>query len=134
MADKEKVKSKSKNKKTTQELVEAMEHFITTKSVVGEPIRIGETILLPLADVSFGMGIGMFSKGDNGTGGVGGKITPNSVLVLKKGSSKIISVKDADGVSKLIDMVPDVVNKFGDKVGDKLGKKDADTVVADKED
>ena len=118
---------KVKNKKTTEELVEAMEHFITTKSVVGEPIQIGDTILLPLADVSFGMGIGMFSKGDNGTGGVGGKITPNSVLVLKKGSSKIISVKDADGVSKLIDMVPDVVDKFGDKIKDVKGKKEDKT-------
>ena len=48
--------------------------------------------------------------------------------------TKIISVKDADGVSKLIDMVPDVVNKFGDKVGDKFGKKETDTDVADKED
>ena len=123
-----------KNKKTSEELVEAMEHFITTKSVVGEPIRVGDTILLPLADVSFGMGIGMFSKGENGTGGVGGKITPNAVLVLKKGSSKIISVKDADGISKIIDMVPDFVNKFGDKVGDKFGKKDKDTNVDNKED
>ena len=123
-----------KNKKTSEELVEAMEHFITTKSVVGEPIRVGDTILLPLADVSFGMGIGMFSKGENGTGGVGGKITPNAVLVLKKGSSKIISVKDADGISKIIDMVPDVVNKFGDKVSDKFGKKDKDTGVENKED
>lgn len=123
-----------KNKKTSEELVEAMEHFITTKSVVGEPIRVGDTILLPLADVSFGMGIGMFSKGENGTGGVGGKITPNAVLVLKKGSSKIISVKDADGISKIIDMVPDVVNKFGDKVSDKFGKKEKETKVENKED
>ena len=119
-----------KNKRTTEELVEAMEHFITTKSVVGEPIQIGDTILLPLADVSFGMGIGMFSKGENGTGGVGGKITPNSILVLKKGSSKIISVKDADGVSKIIDMVPDIVNKFPDFKGKKKDKK-TDEVVDD---
>lgn len=118
-----------KNKRTTEELVEAMEHFITTKSVVGEPIEIGDTILLPLADVSFGMGIGMFSKGENGTGGVGGKITPNAVLVLKKGSSKIISVKDADGVSKIIDMVPDVVNKFGGKFTKK--ENDKETVEED---
>ena len=113
-----------KNKKTTEELVEAMEHFITTKSVVGEPIVVDDTILLPLADVSFGMGIGMFSKGDNGTGGVGGKITPNAVLVLKNGSSKIVSVKDADGISKILDMVPDVVNKFADKKKAKEDKED----------
>lgn len=111
-----------KNKKTTEELVEAMEHFITTKSIVGEPIQLGDTILLPLADVSFGMGIGMFSKGENGTGGVGGKITPNAVLVLKKGSSKIVSVKDADGFSKIVDMVPDVVNKVTDFTDKKKNK------------
>lgn len=127
MADKN---TKKATKKTTEELVEAMEHFITTKSVVGEPIKIGDTILLPLADVSFGMGIGMFSKGENGTGGVGGKITPNAVLVLKKGSSKIISVKDADGMSKILDIVPDVVDKFGDKFT-KKDKKEEGTVEED---
>ncbi|MBR2213380.1 MAG: GerW family sporulation protein [Eubacterium sp.] len=127
MADKN---TKKATKKTTEELVEAMEHFITTKSVVGEPIKIGDTILLPLADVSFGMGIGMFSKGENGTGGVGGKITPNAVLVLKKGSSKIISVKDADGMSKILDIVPDVVDKFGDKFT-KKDKKEEETVEED---
>ena len=125
MADKN---TKKATKKTTEELVEAMEHFITTKSVVGEPIKVGDTILLPLADVSFGMGIGMFSKGENGTGGVGGKITPNAILVLKKGSSKMVSVKDADGFSKILDMVPGVVNKFTDFKGK---KKDKGEVVDD---
>ena len=39
-----------------------MEKFITTKSVVGEPVVVGDTIILPMADVSFGMGIGTFQK------------------------------------------------------------------------
>ena len=60
------------NKKTTDDLLKAMEKFITTKSVVGEPVVVGETIILPMADVSFGMGIGTFATGDNVTGGVGG--------------------------------------------------------------
>ena len=42
------------NKKSTDDLLKAMEQFITTKSVVGEPIVVGETIILPMADVSFG--------------------------------------------------------------------------------
>ena len=104
--------------KSTEELLKAMEKFITTKSVVGEPIVIGETIILPMADVSFGMGIGTFSKGDNGTGGVGGKITPSAVLVIKDGSSKLISIKDQDGISRIIDMVPDIINKFSNKDDD----------------
>lgn len=107
----------SDNKKATDDLLKAMEQFITTKSVVGEPVVVGETIILPMADVSFGMGIGTFSKGDNGTGGVGGKITPSAVLVIKDGSSKLISVKDQDGISRIIDMVPDIINKFSNKNG-----------------
>ena len=91
------------NKKPTDDLLKAMEKFITTKSVVGEPVVVGDTIILPMADVSFGMGIGTFSKGETGSGGVGGKIVPSAVLVIKDGSSKII------------DMVPDVVNKFTSK-------------------
>lgn len=105
----------SENKKATDDLLKAMEKFITTKSVVGEPVVVGETIILPMADVSFGMGIGTFSKGDNGTGGVGGKITPSAVLIIKDGSSKLISIKDQDGISRIIDMVPDIVNKFTNK-------------------
>ena len=71
-----------------------------------------------MADVSFGMGIGTFSKGDNGTGGVGGKITPTAVLIIKNGTSKIISVKDQDGFSKIMDLVPDVIDKFTNRNDD----------------
>ena len=108
----------SEDRKATDDLLRAMEKFITTKSVVGEAITVGDTIILPMADVSFGMGIGTFSKGDNGTGGVGGKITPSAVLIIKDGSSKLISVKDNDGISRIIDMVPDIVNKFTSKNDD----------------
>ena len=84
------------NKKPTDDLLKAMEKFITTKSVVGEPVVVGDTIILPMADVSFGMGIGTFSKGETGSGGVGGKIVPSAVLVIKDGSSKLISIKDQE--------------------------------------
>ncbi len=108
----------AENKNTTDDLLQAMERFITTKSVVGEPIVVDDTIILPMADVSFGMGIGTFSKGDNGTGGVGGKITPSAVLIIKNGTSKLVSVKDQDGFSKVMDLVPDLVSKFTDKNDD----------------
>lgn len=121
----------SENKKTTDDLLKAMEKFITTKSVVGEPVIVGETIILPMADVSFGMGIGTFSKGDNGTGGVGGKITPSAVLVIKDGSSKLISVKDQDGITRLIDMVPDIINKFTNKNDEENDFEESSDGIAD---
>ena len=108
----------SEDRKATDDLLRAMEKFITTKSVVGEAITVGDTIILPMADVSFGMGVGTFSKDTNAGGGVGGKITPSAVLVIKDGSSKLISINDQDGFSRIIDMVPDIVNKFTSKNDD----------------
>lgn len=92
-------------------LLKGMESYITTKTVVGEAITVGDTIVLPLADVSFGMGVGQFSK-DGSTGGMGGKITPSAVLIIQDGKSRIINVRDTDGISKLADLIPDVAEKI----------------------
>ena len=43
---------------TVESLFNGMTNFMTTKTVVGEAIHIGDTIILPLVDVSFGMGAG----------------------------------------------------------------------------
>ncbi len=111
--------------KTVESLFKGMDSFITTKTVVGDAIHIGDTIILPLVDVSFGVGAGAFSgeKKNNGGGGMGGKITPSSILVMQNGTTKLISVKNQDVMSKVLDMVPDIINKFT------AGKED--TPVAD---
>lgn len=46
---------------------------ITSKTVVGEAIHINGTIILPLMDVSFGIGAGSFNadKKEKGMGGIG---------------------------------------------------------------
>ena len=40
---------------TVESLFKGMDSFITTKTVVGDAIHIGDTIILPLVDVSFGV-------------------------------------------------------------------------------
>ncbi len=99
---------------TVESLFKGMDSFITTKTVVGEAIHIGETIILPLVDVSFGVAAGVFSddKKQNGGGGMGGKLMPSAVLVISNGTTKLVNVKNQDGVTKILDMVPDFVNKF----------------------
>lgn len=99
---------------TVETLFKGMDSFITTKTVVGDAIHIGDTILLPLVDVSFGVGAGAFSqeKKNNAGGGMGGKITPSAVLVIQNGTTKLVNIKNQDGVTKVLDMVPDFVNKF----------------------
>ena len=100
--------------KTVESLFKGMDSFITTKTVVGDAIHIGDTIILPLVDVSFGVGAGAFSgeKKNNGGGGIGGKITPSSILVMQNGTTKLINVKNQDAMTKVLDMVPDIINKF----------------------
>lgn len=100
--------------KTVETLFKGMENFVTSKTVVGEAIHIGDTIILPLVDVSFGVGAGAFSgeKKNNGGGGLGGKISPNSILVMQNGTTKLINVKNQDAMTKVLDMVPDIINKF----------------------
>ena len=102
---------------TVESLFKGMDSFITTKTVVGDAITIGDTIILPLVDVSFGVAAGAFSeeKKNNGAGGMGGKIQPSAVLVIQNGTTKLVNVKNQDGITKILDMVPDLVNKFTKK-------------------
>ncbi len=51
-------------------------------------------------------------KKQNGGGGMGGKLMPSAVLVISNGTTKLVNVKNQDGVTKILDMVPDFVNKF----------------------
>ena len=103
--------------KTVESLFKGMDSFITTKTVVGDAVHIGDTIILPLVDVSFGVGAGAFSgeKKNNGGGGMGAKISPSSILVIQNGITKLVNVKSQDGLTKILDMVPDIVNRFTSK-------------------
>lgn len=111
---------------TVESLFKGMDSFITTKTVVGDAITVGDTIILPLVDVTFGVGAGAFSgeKKNNGGGGMGGKISPSAVLVISGGVTKLVNIKNQDGLTKILDMVPDFVNKFA------AGKTDTDTAAA----
>lgn len=108
---------------TVSELFKGMDNFITTKTVVGEPTQIGDVILLPLVDASFGVGAGAFGSDtkNNAGGGMTGKVTPTAVLVIKNGETKLVNIKNQQGITKLLDMAPDMVNKFSDMLGGKAG-------------
>ena len=98
---------------TVSSLFQGMDHFISSKTVVGDAITVGDTIILPLVDVSFGVGAGASSSDskNNGAGGLGGRISPSAVLVIKDGNIRLVNVKNQDAVTKILDMVPDVINK-----------------------
>lgn len=106
-------------------MMKGMETFLSSKTVVGEPTQIGDTIIVPLVDVTFGVGAGAATKeksGDGGAGGMSGKMSPSAVLVIRNGQVRLVNIKNQETVNKIVDMVPDLLDRFfskGDMPDDK---------------
>ena len=81
---------------TVDALFKGMDHFITSKTVVGEPVKVDEnTTIIPLVDVTCGMAAGSFAQS-----------------AKTNGMTKLVNIKHQDAVTKVLDMVPDIVNRF----------------------
>ena len=103
-------------------LLKGVDSVLSTKTVVGEPITLGDTIIVPLVDVTFGIGAGAGTqdKKDKGSGGIGGKMSPNAILIIQDGRTKLVNIKQQDTVAKILDMVPDLVERFTSKKDDSM--------------
>ncbi len=112
---------------TVTALMQGVDKYITSKTVVGDVITVGSTIILPLVDVSFAIGAGAFASDqdkdakDRGAGGMGAKMSPCALLVINNGTTKLVNVRNQDGLTKILDMIPDLVDKFTADMG--TGKK-----------
>lgn len=118
---------------TVASLFKGMDSFLSAKTVVGEAVHVNDTIILPLVDVSFGVGAGAFAgdKKNNAGGGMGGKMSPSAVLVIQNGATKLVNIKNQDTVTKILDMVPDVVDRITGKFGDVKMDDDIDEAISD---
>ena len=92
-------------------LFNKVDDLVSTKTVVGEAIVIGDLTLLPLIEVAVGAGVGA-KESVNADGGMGAKITPSAILMIRPDGAQLINVKNQDALTKLIDMAPGVVNKL----------------------
>jgi uncharacterized spore protein YtfJ len=45
-------------------------------------------------------------------GGFTAKMSPSAVLIIKNGNTKVVNIKDQNSLSRLVDMVPEVVDKI----------------------
>ncbi|MDD6334582.1 MAG: GerW family sporulation protein [Clostridia bacterium] len=102
---------------TVASLFKGMDAFVSAKTVVGDAVTVNDTIILPLVDVSFGVGAGAFAgdKKNNAGGAMTGKVTPSAVLVIQNGATKLVNIKNQDAVTKILDIIPDIVDKFKGK-------------------
>ena len=126
-------------KGTVEALFHGMDAVISSRTVVGDAIHINDTIILPLVDVSFAVGAGAFNgdksgeKKEKGAGGLGGRMTPSAVLVIQNGTTRLVNIKNQDTITNLLDMVPDVLDRFTAKGNGKMSEDDLNDILDEAE-
>ena len=115
---------------SVRELLSGLDGFVSTRSVVGEPIRMGEATLIPLMDIQIGVGAGSYGgKSAGSAGGLGATIKPSSMLLLQDGKVKLIRITNEETVMKVIDAIPEVIDRVKgafmktDKKGDEKAEE-----------
>ncbi len=109
-----------------------IEKVLGGRTVVGEPIKVGDTTIIPLLSLGFGfggVGAGTGSttgdtSGMGGGGGAGAGVKPVAIILIDKDGARIESIKGgmATALEKLGETFPDAVAKLADKWG--TGKKE----------
>ncbi len=100
-------------------LFEKLEKFLNTETVVGEAFQVGSITMVPIISVSFGVGGGegggKDNKGNDGSGyggGVGCKITPNAMLVIKNDEVSVVPLTNRGSLERIVEMVPEIMGKI----------------------
>lgn len=108
----------SDTENTLDILFEHLEKILSTESIVGKPIEIGEVTLVPIIEIGFGAavggGTGRENHGSNGdvTGaGAGMKISPNTFLVIRNKEVTVLSLKNREMLDKIFEVVPEMIHK-----------------------
>jgi len=110
-------------KENLETLFQKLEKFLKSETVVGQPIVVGETTLIPIVTIAFGCGTGAGggsgsdSKSGTGSGAgtglcSGAKIIPTAVLVIKNNEVTLLPIKDKCGMESLLNKVPDLMEKM----------------------
>ena len=128
-----------KNNSLSELISTTMEHVRTmadANTIIGTPIQAEGVTLIPVSRMSFGVAGGgtEFSTkkqpaGDNSFGGGSGasaKLEPVAFLVVKEGSVKLLPVAPppATTVDRVIDTVPEVVDKVTSFIESQKAKKE----------
>ena len=107
-----------------------IEKVLGSKTVVGEPMTIGDSTLIPLISVGFGFGAGAGTgkgeakqrgEGAGGGGGAGGGVKPIAVIIVDKDGARIEPIKGgmATALEKIGETVPEMMVRFAEKWGDR---------------
>ncbi len=99
-------------------VLQELRELARTETVVGKPIAIEDTVIVPVSKISFGFGAGG-GKGakDDGGGGTagGGSVEPVGFIVITKGKAQLMPMQESEmSIGKLLSYAPDVIKKIKD--------------------
>ena len=127
--------------KPVQELMasalEKMRDLVDSNTVIGSPIYTQDgTTILPVSKISFGFvsgGTDFANKTQKdlfgGAASSGASITPVGFLVIKDGSVKLMQLAEGGAtLDRLINMMPEVLDRVEGFVASRTGKKTKETV------
>ena len=111
--------------------------LVDANTIIGEPIRTDEITLIPVSKLSFGFASGgsdfttknqkpNANNSFGGGSGAGVNIQPVAFLVIKGSTVKVLPVAPPpeSTVDRVVDMVPDVVDKVTGFIEKQQEKKD----------
>ena len=92
-------------------ILDKLRNIAQTDTIIGKPITVENTTLIPVSKVSVGFGLGSnTSKGETAGSGGGVSVEPIAFIVVTDGDAKLMSLtRERDIFGKAIDMVPEVL-------------------------
>ncbi|MGE5416371.1 MAG: GerW family sporulation protein [Acidobacteriota bacterium] len=109
-------------------LVSNLEKIISTKTVIGEPIVLGNVTMIPVVEarVGFGTGTGEGNEPGKGTGsgsggGAGASVKATAMVVVQDGEVKVYSLGKKGMMEQLAEMIPEIMAKHGKGSNDCCG-------------
>jgi uncharacterized spore protein YtfJ len=102
-----------------KDTVSELSRMLDTSQVVGEPLEIGSSTVIPLVSLGFAFGAGggggasgKGEQGGGGGGGGGGGVKPVGVIIVDEGGVRLARIPDKpSGLERLGDAIAQVVDK-----------------------
>lgn len=134
--------------------MDSIKDMVDVNTIIGDPIETNNTVIIPISKVSFGFAAGgsefteetidEYSKKDRedetikyklpfgGGSGAGVSINPVAFIIVQEEKVKLLPVNHSSTIDKLLDYVPDLLDKIGNKFGknDKI-KQQVEEIIED---
>lgn len=116
-----------------KEILGQMKHIAATNTVVGDPVQMEDSVIIPITKLSLGFGVGAANSKEateKSVGGSGGGITiePVGFIVSNKEEAKLLLVDQKSGsFGKVLELIPPMIEKIAGKIQtpkDKVNRED----------